>query len=183
MNKNCHALFTNSIFYGFPKYINNGHTNKIKLKAQGLNLKLQTQSSLCRNVLPFFQGWDSTMHILFIETKLCINLAWLQPPKREWGCWKAAARFWDAQALCLSVAPMHFWYAYGIFTPGPMARICTKTPNSEETFYFLVCVHNVRKTLTGYKRERPLPVLTRSRSRLPRGIPLNGVPHGGVPSQ
>ena len=42
---------------------------------------------------------------------------------------------------------------------------------------------SVGKTLAGYKRGRPLPVLTRSRSRLPRGIPLNGVPHGGVPSQ
>ena len=40
----------------------------------------------------------------------------------------------------------------------------------------------VGKTLAGYKRGRPLPVLTRSRSRLPRGLPLNGVPCGGVPS-
>ena len=41
----------------------------------------------------------------------------------------------------------------------------------------------VGKTLAEYKHGRPLPVLPRSRSRLPRGLPLNGVPHGGVPSQ
>ena len=32
---------------------------------------------------------------------------------------------------------------YGIFTSGPTARICTETPNLEETFYFLVCVHKL----------------------------------------
>ena len=41
----------------------------------------------------------------------------------------------------------------------------------------------VGKTLAGYKHGRPLPVLPRIRSRLPSGLPLNGVPHGGVPSQ
>ena len=41
----------------------------------------------------------------------------------------------------------------------------------------------VGKTLSGYKHRRPLPVLPISRSQLPCGIPLNGVPRGGVPSQ
>ena len=41
----------------------------------------------------------------------------------------------------------------------------------------------VGKTLAGYKHGRPLTVLPRSISRLPRGLPLNGVPCGGVPSQ
>ena len=40
----------------------------------------------------------------------------------------------------------------------------------------------VRKTLAGYKRGRPLPVLPRIRSRLPREIPTYEVPCGGVPS-
>ena len=41
----------------------------------------------------------------------------------------------------------------------------------------------VGKTLAGYKHGRPLPVLPRIRTRLTRGTPLNGVPHGGVPIQ
>ena len=41
----------------------------------------------------------------------------------------------------------------------------------------------VWKTMAGYKHGLPLPVLPRSRSRLPRGIPLNGVSRGGVQSQ
>ena len=41
----------------------------------------------------------------------------------------------------------------------------------------------VDKTLAGYKRGLPLPVIPRSRSRLSRGLPINGVPRGGVPSQ
>ena len=41
--------------------------------------------------------------------------------------------------------------------------------------------NSVGKTLVDYKHGRPLPVLPRIRSRLPRGIPLNGVPRGGVP--
>ena len=40
----------------------------------------------------------------------------------------------------------------------------------------------VGKTLAGYKHGRPLPVLLRNRSRLPQGLPLNGVPGGGVPN-
>ena len=39
----------------------------------------------------------------------------------------------------------------------------------------------VGKTLAGYKRGRPLPVLPRIRSRLPHGT--QEVPRGGVPSQ
>ena len=41
---------------------------------------------------------------------------------------------------------------------------------------------SVGKPLAGYKNGLPLPVLPRTRSRLPQGIPLNGVPCGGVPS-
>ena len=40
----------------------------------------------------------------------------------------------------------------------------------------------VVKILVGYKHGRPLTVLPRNRSRLPQGLPLNGVPGGGVPS-
>ena len=40
----------------------------------------------------------------------------------------------------------------------------------------------VGKTLTGYKRGRPLPVLPMSRYLLPRVLPNNGVPRGIVPS-
>ena len=40
----------------------------------------------------------------------------------------------------------------------------------------------VGKTLAGYKNGRTLPVLPRKRSQLPQGLPLNGVPGGGVPS-
>ena len=29
---------------------------------------------------------------------------------------------------------------YGILTSGPTVRICTKTPNFEDTFYLLMCV-------------------------------------------
>ena len=39
----------------------------------------------------------------------------------------------------------------------------------------------VGKTLAGYKRGRPLPVLPRIRPRLPRGT--QQVPHDGMPSQ
>ena len=39
----------------------------------------------------------------------------------------------------------------------------------------------VGKTMVGYKRGRPLPVLPRIRSRLPRGT--QELPQGGVPSQ
>ena len=45
------------------------------------------------------------------------------------------------------------------------------------TIHFLF----VGKALAGYKRGRPLPVLPRIRSRLPRGT--QEVPRGGVPSQ
>ena len=41
----------------------------------------------------------------------------------------------------------------------------------------------VGKTLAGYKHGRPLPVIPRSRSRLPQGLPIHGVPRGGVPRQ
>ena len=40
----------------------------------------------------------------------------------------------------------------------------------------------VWEKLAGYKHGRPLPVLPRNRSQLPHGLPLNGVPRGGVPS-
>ena len=40
---------------------------------------------------------------------------------------------------------------------------------------------DVGKTLAGYKKGRPLPVLPRIRPRLPRGT--QRVPHDGMPSQ
>ena len=44
-------------------------------------------------------------------------------------------------------------------------------------------MYYVGKTLAGYKCGRPLTVLPRSISQLPRGLPINGVPCSGVPSQ
>ena len=51
------------------------------------------------------------------------------------------------------------------------------------TFPYISIGHVVGKTLADYKHGRPLTVLPRSRSQLPRGLPLNGVPRGGVSSQ
>ena len=53
-------------------------------------------------------------------------------------------------------------------------------PRAQKPSYLRGCFG---KTLTGYKRGRPLPVLTRSISCLPRGLSLTGVPRGGAPSQ
>ena len=53
------------------------------------------------------------------------------------------------------------------------------------TTLFIITVQHVLlvgKTLAGYKLGRPLSVLPRNRSRLPQGLPLNGVPRGGDPS-
>ena len=69
---------------------------------------------------------------------------------------------------------MHFRYAlkvppYGIFTSAPTARICTETPNLEETFYFLVCVHKlVNGTHEGAATRGALAPLLPQPSGVPR---------------
>ena len=56
-------------------------------------------------------------------------------------------------------------------------------PNKNQKGYKeRVILFVVGKTMAGYKHGRPMPVLPRKRSRLPQGIPLNGVPDGGMTS-
>ena len=51
------------------------------------------------------------------------------------------------------------------------------------SFAHTLKIGHVGKKLAGYKCWRPLPVLPMNISLLPCGLPINGVPRGGVPSQ